>query len=810
MYFHCGQQLNCALIQKIVGPTGPYGQFGYFSDAYDDVIAIASPGYPNGISVGIVHLYYNVNDTYVLYKVIDSPMNSSGFYFGSYLRMYRSSRLVVSSQNYNNYTGKVYVYERNTPFADAWGLVVELTGPFPNSYYGFWFDISSDLLVVGAPGYAAGLTDIGFLSSPVISTVPPLGQAFVYSYVNQTASYWKTLYGENVLDFFGYSVAINDAGLVAVGSPNSKNGTGHGAVYLYDRSDGFSTFSVIYGNFTKNCFGSGISLSSTAIVMGSPSYPGGLQEDGACVIYEMDENGIFRYVTAFTGFNGGALGLINKIAGSQGQYIFSGEPAYDSMSGRVRLYSESCGNWSFIGTISSPDTGARFGIGVNPVVSRNLVAIAGDFYGNSTGALYVLSCDPSFFNDSAPSCPSPLASFPLSSFALVLFSAIFFPLFCCCLFFFLCCCCSLCVVFVFFVPVLCAIPIIVALLLISLSGVVSSSALLISKRLKKTRGIDLAPTLCGSEEDMQCLRGMKQYREIPFAELELGKILGRGSMSTAVYSGKWRKLPVAIKIIPVDPCNHCFLDDLKRELEVYCHLGAHPNVLPMIGACTTRPNLIYLVFQLCPGGSLYQLLLMKDSKISADQFCVLLLDSAVGLAYLHAENVVHRDVASRNYLVGDPFRIYISDFGMSRLLLRTEVQSTQSDLGPVRWLPPESLMDNLYSRKTDVYMYAMFLYEVLYRQIPYFEVWNLLDVAELIRNGTRPTLLHSSFHPCFLEIFERCWSANPSDRYTMQEILIKFKASFSILSSETGLINNCILSTGDSFESPAQYLKLGG
>ncbi len=87
----------------------------------------------------------------------------------------------------------------------------------------------------------------------------------------------------------------------------------------------------------------------------------------------------------------------------------------------------------------------------------------------------------------------------------------------------------------------------------------------------------------------------------------------------------------------------------------------HDNIVPFIGACVELPNLA-MVYQHMRGGDLYSLLVEKRAHAggftSADwpllvRFC---LDAAKGLAFAHAEHIVHRDIALRNLLLDGELR----------------------------------------------------------------------------------------------------------------------------------------------------------
>ena len=64
-------------------------------------------------------------------------------------------------------------------------------------------------------------------------------------------------------------------------------------------------------------------------------------------------------------------------------------------------------------------------------------------------------------------------------------------------------------------------------------------------------------------------------------------------------------------------------------------------------------------------------------------------------------NIVHRDLACRNILVGQNKLLKISDFGLSKEIDGLYVSSSNTRL-PIRWMSPEAITHRLFSEKSDV------------------------------------------------------------------------------------------------------------
>lgn len=88
----------------------------------------------------------------------------------------------------------------------------------------------------------------------------------------------------------------------------------------------------------------------------------------------------------------------------------------------------------------------------------------------------------------------------------------------------------------------------------------------------------------------------------------------------------------------------------------------HPNVVQFLGSCINEGK-IYVVTEFVNGGNLSEFLTDQNNDISWRMKLNFAQDCARALVYLHANNIIHRDLKSDNLLVTENKRIKICDFG---------------------------------------------------------------------------------------------------------------------------------------------------
>uniref|UniRef100_A0A671W2V7 RAF proto-oncogene serine/threonine-protein kinase n=1 Tax=Sparus aurata TaxID=8175 RepID=A0A671W2V7_SPAAU len=229
-------------------------------------------------------------------------------------------------------------------------------------------------------------------------------------------------------------------------------------------------------------------------------------------------------------------------------------------------------------------------------------------------------------------------------------------------------------------------------------------------------------------------RDSSYYWEIEASEVYLNSRIGSGSFGT-VYKGKWHG-DVAVKILKVtDPTPEQF-QAFRNEVAVL-RKTRHVNILLFMGYMT-KDNLA-IVTQWCEGSSLYKHIHVLETNFKIIQLIDIARQTAQGMDYLHAKNIIHRDMKSNNIFLHEGLTVKIGDFGLATVKARwSGSHQVEQPSGSILWMAPEVIRmqdNNPYSFQSDVYSYGIVLFELMTGELPYSQTANRDQIIFMVGRG---------------------------------------------------------------------------
>ncbi|XP_059473257.1 discoidin domain-containing receptor tyrosine kinase B isoform X2 [Neocloeon triangulifer] len=227
--------------------------------------------------------------------------------------------------------------------------------------------------------------------------------------------------------------------------------------------------------------------------------------------------------------------------------------------------------------------------------------------------------------------------------------------------------------------------------------------------------------------------------------------------------------------------------EFERETEVLARLR-DPNLARVLGACLAEEPYC-VVLEYSDFGDLNQFLQDHISEtttpvparaktLSYGSLIYMATQIASGMKFLESLNFVHRDLATRNCLVGPGYSTKISDLGSGRILYSSDYVSLEGQQPlPLRWMAWESVLLGKFSSKSDVWSFAVTLWEILTfaREQPFEELSDakvLENLAHICDDDGHQEYLEQPKN-CPKEIFDlmtECWQTSAAARPNFREI----------------------------------------
>jgi serine/threonine protein kinase len=219
---------------------------------------------------------------------------------------------------------------------------------------------------------------------------------------------------------------------------------------------------------------------------------------------------------------------------------------------------------------------------------------------------------------------------------------------------------------------------------------------------------------------------------------------------------------VAIKFNEIPKTDREIIEDMTFERQASKLIALHhPNVLSILDIGLAG-QIRYLVSPYITGGSLTDRL--KPGPLSSGTTLRFAAQISAALDYLHGEDVIHRDLKPGNILLDLSQTIFVSDFGLARVVSDT-TSAMHTGRGTPPYAPPEQHTMGKMLPQSDIFSFGIMLYEMFTGQLP----WNgdkVLGMQQLYSKDVipDPCEVDPNLPPALVNVLRRMTAANPAER----------------------------------------------
>ena len=267
------------------------------------------------------------------------------------------------------------------------------------------------------------------------------------------------------------------------------------------------------------------------------------------------------------------------------------------------------------------------------------------------------------------------------------------------------------------------------------------------------------------------------------------KKIGKGSFGQVykvIEKGTENIFAAKVSLVKITEDKKMFLN-LKREVSILSQLN-HPSVLKFIGYSPVdfnQQSYPIIMTEYSPNGSLQDVIERSRRSNTPETWTdskklINLYGIASAMSYLHAHNIIHRDLKPANILEDENLFPKIADFGLSKINHQNANSMTsQSTIGlkgtPI-YTAPEVWINNEYLQAGDVYAFSFIAYQLFELAEPFKEYDLNLLYKKVIIEGERPKFMYL-IPACYRDLIRRCWSENPENRPTFQDIVKELRTN---------------------------------
>lgn len=248
----------------------------------------------------------------------------------------------------------------------------------------------------------------------------------------------------------------------------------------------------------------------------------------------------------------------------------------------------------------------------------------------------------------------------------------------------------------------------------------------------------------------------------------LGDEIGKGAYGR-VYKGLDLENGdfVAIKQVSLENIAQEDLNIIMQEIDLLKNLN-HKNIVKYLGSLKTRSHL-HIILEYVENGSLANII--KPNKFGPfpeSLVAVYIAQVLEGLAYLHEQGVIHRDIKGANILTTKEGLVKLADFGVATKLTEADV-NTHSVVGTPYWMAPEVIEMSGVCAASDIWSVGCTVIELLTCVPPYYELQPMPALFRIVQDERPP--IPESLSPDITDFLRQCFKKDARQRPDAKTLL---------------------------------------
>lgn len=225
------------------------------------------------------------------------------------------------------------------------------------------------------------------------------------------------------------------------------------------------------------------------------------------------------------------------------------------------------------------------------------------------------------------------------------------------------------------------------------------------------------------------------------------------------------------KILPHWAENEEFVEMLINEAKTLVELQ-HPNIVQIVELAKANKT-YFIVMEFVNGFDLRKIILKAKSQkttIPPEIIYFIINESCKALEFAHHKNkTIHRDISPQNILVSLDGHVKVTDFGIAKVLGKTQQTATGVLKGKFSYMSPEQASGKNIDLQTDIFALGSVLYELLFLKKT-FDGNNDLSIIEKVKT-VQYEIPESGTDSPFLPVIQKCLKRSKEERYqTINEL----------------------------------------